>query len=232
MEYNVINEFSENENSIKMVLDMMDNKILFVSENVKKFCGYSEKEFIDGYRVILLSLLSIEDSNYLNKIKNWVKDKNGEYSNFKMAIYGINIKHKDGRKLSILSRLKCFRIKERNFKTTEESFKSVVVITFDDVSHLMKANYFWGRIEFGKETEANLCFTSIDKELKTLDTILTERERETLRLLAEGKESKEIGKILFISPHTVDNHRRNMITKMGVRDTTGLIHLCKMSGII
>jgi DNA-binding CsgD family transcriptional regulator len=45
-------------------------------------------------------------------------------------------------------------------------------------------------------------------------------------------ESKEVGKILFISSHTVDNHRRNMISRTGARDTTALIQICRMSGII
>jgi DNA-binding CsgD family transcriptional regulator len=72
---------------------------------------------------------------------------------------------------------------------------------------------------------------SIDKISKPYD-ILTDREIETLRLLAEGKESKEIGKILYISSHTVDNHRRNMINRLGVRDTTGLVQICRMTGII
>jgi DNA-binding CsgD family transcriptional regulator len=61
---------------------------------------------------------------------------------------------------------------------------------------------------------------------------LTDREKEMVRLLAQGKESKEIGSLLLISPHTVDNHRRNMINKIGVRDTTGLIQICRMVGII
>jgi DNA-binding CsgD family transcriptional regulator len=37
---------------------------------------------------------------------------------------------------------------------------------------------------------------------------------------------------LFISSHTVDNHRRNMIAKTGAKDTTALIQICKMVGII
>jgi DNA-binding CsgD family transcriptional regulator len=45
-------------------------------------------------------------------------------------------------------------------------------------------------------------------------------------------ESKEIADVLDISSHTVNNHRRNMITRTGARDTTALIHICKMIGIL
>jgi len=39
--------------------------------------------------------------------------------------------------------------------------------------------------------------------------ILTSREREVLKLVGEGKTSKEIARMLFISPNTVNNHRKN-----------------------
>jgi DNA-binding CsgD family transcriptional regulator len=37
---------------------------------------------------------------------------------------------------------------------------------------------------------------------------------------------------LFISPNTVNNHRQNMLNRLGVRDTTALVQLCKTCGII
>jgi DNA-binding NarL/FixJ family response regulator len=55
---------------------------------------------------------------------------------------------------------------------------------------------------------------------------------EVLRMIAEGKESKEIAESLFISLYTVDNHRRNMLARTGARDMTALIQICQMVGII
>jgi DNA-binding NarL/FixJ family response regulator len=46
-----------------------------------------------------------------------------------------------------------------------------------------------------------------------ITNILTERENEILELLALGKTSKEIAEALYISKHTVDTHRRNIIEK-------------------
>ncbi len=43
---------------------------------------------------------------------------------------------------------------------------------------------------------------------------LTPRERQVLKLIAEGKTSKEIAKLLFISIHTVNNHRKNIKKKI------------------
>lgn len=44
--------------------------------------------------------------------------------------------------------------------------------------------------------------------------VLSSREKEVLQLIAEGKSSKEIGEILFLSPKTVDVHRNNIMKKI------------------
>jgi DNA-binding NarL/FixJ family response regulator len=52
---------------------------------------------------------------------------------------------------------------------------------------------------------------------------LTAREREVLRLLIEDHTQKEIADALFISPHTVDTHLRNIYRKLEVHSRTGAI---------
>jgi DNA-binding NarL/FixJ family response regulator len=52
---------------------------------------------------------------------------------------------------------------------------------------------------------------------------LTRRETEILQQIAEGKTSQEIAEILFISPRTVDTHRANLIQKLGVKNSAGLV---------
>ena len=52
---------------------------------------------------------------------------------------------------------------------------------------------------------------------------LTRREKEILQKIAEGKTSQEIAEVLFISPRTVDTHRANLIQKLGVKNSAGLV---------
>ncbi len=52
---------------------------------------------------------------------------------------------------------------------------------------------------------------------------LTKRELEILRLIAQAMSNKEIGKQLFISDQTVSVHRKNIMRKLGVSNTAGLI---------
>jgi DNA-binding NarL/FixJ family response regulator len=57
----------------------------------------------------------------------------------------------------------------------------------------------------------------------TPQEVLTHREREILKLLSDGKSSKEIGDMLFISLRTVQNHRANIMRKLKVRRIADLI---------
>ena len=52
---------------------------------------------------------------------------------------------------------------------------------------------------------------------------LTVRQREILKLIAEGKSNKEIGDLLFISVRTVERHRANMMSKLNIRKTAELV---------
>lgn len=61
---------------------------------------------------------------------------------------------------------------------------------------------------------------------------LTKREQEITRLIAQGKSSKEIGEELFISPLTVDSHRRNIFAKLGINKTAALINYAYDNGLM
>lgn len=62
---------------------------------------------------------------------------------------------------------------------------------------------------------------------KLLSAILSKRELDVIRLLALNKTSKYIGEQLFISSHTVDGHRRNILQKLHFKSTGELIQYCK-----
>jgi DNA-binding NarL/FixJ family response regulator len=52
--------------------------------------------------------------------------------------------------------------------------------------------------------------------------VLTAREEEVVKLIAEGHSSKEIAATLIISYKTVERHRSNVLAKLGMRDRTEL----------
>jgi DNA-binding NarL/FixJ family response regulator len=62
--------------------------------------------------------------------------------------------------------------------------------------------------------------------------LLTPRELEVLKLIAEGHTSKEIAAMLVISIKTVDRHRTNMLDKLGMRDRVELTRYAIRRGLI
>jgi DNA-binding NarL/FixJ family response regulator len=62
--------------------------------------------------------------------------------------------------------------------------------------------------------------------------VLTPRELEVLKLIAEANTSKEIAEKLFISIKTVDRHRQNILDKLGMRDRVELTRYAIRRGLI
>ena len=72
-------------------------------------------------------------------------------------------------------------------------------------------------------------------ESKGLDDsydLLTDREREILQLVAEGRTNKEIANLLNISPYTIDTHRTHILQKLNLHSAPELILYAVRKGII
>jgi DNA-binding NarL/FixJ family response regulator len=63
-------------------------------------------------------------------------------------------------------------------------------------------------------------------------TVLTAREDQVLKLIAEGHTSREIAQALTISIKTVDRHRANILEKLGMRDRTELTRYAIRAGLV
>ena len=61
---------------------------------------------------------------------------------------------------------------------------------------------------------------------------LSDRERQVLQLVAEGKTTKEIATLLGISVNTAESHRTNLMEKLDIHDTAGLVRYALRNGVI
>ena len=61
---------------------------------------------------------------------------------------------------------------------------------------------------------------------------LSKREKEVLGLIAEGYTNAKIAELLFLSSHTVTTHRKNIMHKLGVRNTAGIVMYAVKSCIV
>jgi two-component system response regulator NreC len=72
----------------------------------------------------------------------------------------------------------------------------------------------------------------LDSDIVDNPEVLTEREREVLQLIAEGKTNQEIADILFLSIKTVQTHRAHILEKLNVHDRTDLVKYAIRTGMV
>ncbi len=83
----------------------------------------------------------------------------------------------------------------------------------------------------GKVIEGYLAGKNAIRKKTSWDT-LTPREREILKLIAEGYKSKEMAEFLFISSKTVQKHRSNLMEKLDLHNTAALTVFAIEKGLI
>jgi len=62
--------------------------------------------------------------------------------------------------------------------------------------------------------------------------VLTAREQEILKLIASGITTRRIAEMLFLSKFTVENHRKNLLQKLQVKNVAALIKAASIHGLI
>lgn len=94
----------------------------------------------------------------------------------------------------------------------------------DSVYETSKGNkFFCGTI---LETIKNESIDINKAEFRSLacaPVAITERELEIITLIAEGYTNQEIAEKLFLSTHTINTHRKNIMSKLGVANTAGIV---------
>jgi len=66
----------------------------------------------------------------------------------------------------------------------------------------------------------------------TCKELLSEREKQILRMISSGKDFKTIAHELHLSPHTINTHKKNMLKKSNCNNTTELVARCIREGIV
>jgi len=105
------------------------------------------------------------------------------------------------------------------------------ILKSSDTSEILEAI---GLILSGKQYISKSVAELLNGKLPTNSTlpVLTRREVEVLKLIADGLTNQEIAEKLFISTWTVDSHRKNLLLKFNAKNTAILVKTAVTSGII
>ncbi len=81
--------------------------------------------------------------------------------------------------------------------------------------------------------EANLNIDEIDYDAFSCDAVvISKREQEIIILISEGYTNSQIAEKLFLSNHTVNSHRKNIMAKLGVKNTAGIVMYAVKTNLI
>lgn len=122
-------------------------------------------------------------------------------------------------------------------KTFENSEKIIVIGLCFSNTPTNVASHFRHKLDINSEKHELLVqFKSIVKPIlkseNKEDLSLTEREKNILRLVALGFTSIAIADKLFLSIHTVNTHRKNILKKLGIKTVSGLMVYALMNDIV
>ena len=218
--------------SSQIVVSVFQNKTQkseYISPNVKEMFGYDENHDSILGMLYYIKLLAWEHLTYpIQAVRIHTKFMKSipkaEKFDVSMIYHGLKIKNKLGRTLRLFVQTVPLEIDEENNPVRTLSL-------CQDVAPYLKDNFWWIRYSYGsKPQKVKYYHSQIGKYFD--HDILSEREIEILKLIEKGLETKEIAEKIFLSPATVNTHRKNMIDRMGVIDTTALIQLARLCAMI
>jgi DNA-binding CsgD family transcriptional regulator len=228
----LMGEYASLNNQFISIFNTKSQRVLYMSENYLDVMGYTctEEQYKKWSTVYWLRDLPMTQGWFFMQMtmffKNVVQPKLKEAGdkkslNWYMHNFLLHPPKSHKHHISLLG---------SGLEFTPDGSMVVMMLIIKDVGGLVKDNDTWWS-EFRINGTDTYAFNHLDKKF-TEGSILSDREKEVLRLVEQGKESKEIADILFLSSHTVDKHKKNMLERTGAKDTSSLINICKSGKII
>lgn len=211
------------------ILNFDNSQINFVHGGIQEVLGIKPNEFsipklIEVMYPEDLKMMQVKELAAQNFFLNTIpKD---EIPLYKVA-YLIRLQHSKGKFKTILHQAKAISVSD-----TGKILQMIVVHT--DISYLNAP--FDHKISFISSKRPSyfsiIPDTSLELLKNSLKNILSAREKEIIKKVADGKSLNEIADQLFVSPHTINTHKKNILRKSHCKNTTELISKCIREGII
>ena len=210
--------------SFFFLFDFVQMKYLYVSEGIRDIAGFTAEEWKTAGPDFAFSRVVEEDVPRLKALHKALFD----------FYYSIPVEERLGYKYAYEVRIKTKQSKEiwliqqGSFISVDPSGKPL--LSFDiltDITHFKK----------GKCMTLNMYKNDTCKNINTFFPIngaakFSSREIEIIRLLSEGMSSEMIAKKLFLSIHTVKNHRKNILKKAETNNSKELIRYAFENGLV
>ena len=228
-EHALIDKFLPDSASFFYILATPYNKYNFFGKQQENLSGYTNEEFLKGGIELFIECLHPEEVDIiLNQLYpetiEFVARKVREQFNNIVFNYNYRFKKKSGEYINLMENV--------YFLDTNSDYKPTLllgnVITLDNSNVLPIRS----SLKLYKNKISETIFYKNYTTSKSILNNITAREMDILRNLSTGKTSKEIGEALFISPNTVDTHRRNLLAKLKCKSVVEMLRLAFKNGLL
>jgi len=222
----------ENTLKSKTLFMLMDNNkfnLWYVSKNIINY-GYTSEQVMNGALSLGLKAIDFGQIYSFRHFIKWGRNFRDLIGSDRLMqshthICGLAFKDKLKRRRVFMLKLTCLLL-DKNKEV------SLTLLQADDITSLYKSKSYWVKNTCDTGYTPIVRYNFPKNPNKEFQHILTCRELEILKLVAQQKQNIEIGQELDISVNTVERHRKNMISKVGVINMTALITVATMADII
>ncbi|QMU26834.1 LuxR C-terminal-related transcriptional regulator [Adhaeribacter radiodurans] len=209
---------------ITWIFDLRTKKYVFVSSNIQRLLGYAPEEWLQGGMKFAKDRVHAEDATHLWRLMRQVWEFLLALPASQRQEYRFNCDYRLQKANGSYARLL-----EQNtiLQTDKRGSVRYILGVCTDITDWKKNEGLTASV-ISPQNETCLVCTSTsteEEEPSPFEALLSKREKEVLKLIADGYSSKIIADMLSISFHTVNTHRQKMIEKTNAPNTSGLIQL-------
>ena len=224
-----MDEVSVQNNAVVFLWNAYTNRFLYMSDKLKIFSGFDPLLFTaeSGVENVLAQIHPNHVQPVLLMIQQLVINFCADYQviNYKDVKICFNylFRNSAGEYMQILQRPVILEVDESN--------KPALVLNFTyHVEYIKRPGSVEGMVVYNNDTFL-FDYNALTRRIEPAKSFSTQ-EMNILQLLGKGFDTKAIAEKLFISPNTVDTHRRNLIKKANCMDTTGVVAFARMTGLL
>lgn len=221
----LLNQSAIHNNQFVTIYDTLKQEIVFLSDNIRKVLGQNFSSEYYQYHPVLFWVRNGHPKQvwFLMKLSLFFRNKlqsifRKDPQNSTAVWYFHNLKFNN--------HPNSIGIRGESLEIAKNGAMRLQMSVMQEVSSYIKdKEVWWAEVKINDNTY--FYFTGETKKFVE-GRLFSMRELEIIKLVSEGKESKEIADLLFLSGHTIDTHRKNILKKSGIKDFSSLIYILRL----